>query len=511
MDDSLQQDTGPFRLNRYDDFSRLRRVLEDAGYTSSAVSATVGMDNLTGRSCDRAVALRRTAAASPYNTLIRLFLMCQPAAEDAVQAALAPMDPKPLFEVGLLTRVAGGIKAQAALLPFEGLLLARDFWPELIAQPCRGDYVPGVGPASLALANLTVRKTGETALDLGTGLGVQALMAAGHAARVVATDSNPRALNFTGFNARLNGLSNIELRHGSLYEPIEGGQFDLIVSNPPFVISPRLQYHYRDGGLPGDLLSERVVRGAAALLREGGFATILCNWHHRTETDWAERPAAWLSESRCDAWVICSDTKDPLAYASGWLAYEHGRSPDEYSRALDEWLSYYEGLNIGLISFGAFILRRRTAENNWLRAERAPDGPANSSCSKQIQRIFAAQDLLEGLAAEEELLEKAFMLAADHQLEHVLQAEGGQWIVQSAQLRQTQGFPFQGNVDRLVSTALAGCDGSRTVGRLVNDLAAELKLNAGQIAPGCLAVIRKLLETGFLIEAARREPENDLI
>jgi methylase of polypeptide subunit release factors len=499
MSDSLQ-DTGPFRLDRCDDLTPLRRALEDAGYTQSAVAATVGMDAASGKLCEPEVALRRTAANSPSNTLIRLFLMCQPVSEDAVRAALAPMDPKPLFEAGLLTRAAGGIKAQAALLPFEGLLLARDFWPEFIAEPCRGDHVPGVGPASLSLANLTVRRKGETALDLGTGLGVQALMAAAHASRVVATDSNPRALNFAGFNARLNGLSNIELRQGSLYEPVESGSFDLIVSNPPFVISPRLQYHYRDGGLPGDLLSERVVRGAAALLREGGFATILFNWHHRTENDWADRPSAWLSGSDCDTWLICSDTKDPLAYASGWLAYEHGREPDRYSRALDEWLSYYDDLGIGLISFGAVILRRRSAGRNWLRAERAPDGQATSSCSEQIQRIFAARDLLEGLAEEKDLLEKTFVLTADHQLEHVLQAEKGQWTVQRAQLKQTRGFPFTGNVDRLVSTVLAGCDGMRTVGCLVNDLAAGLGLNAEQIAPGCLAVIRKLLETGFLLE-----------
>jgi len=499
MNDSLP-DTGPFRLDRCGDLSPLRRALEDAGYTQSAVAATVGMDAASGKLCEPEVALRRTAANSPYNTLIRLFLMCQPVSEDAVRAALAPMDPKPLFEAGLLTRAAAGIKAQAALLPFEGLLLARDFWPEFIGEPCPGDYVPGVGPASLALANLTVRSEGGSALDLGTGLGVQALMAAAHAARVIATDSNPRALNFTGFNARLNGLSNIELRHGSLYEPVQGGRFDLIVSNPPFVISPRLQYQYRDGGLEGDLISERVVRGAAALLREGGFATILCNWHHRTENDWADRPSAWLAGSCCDAWVICSDTKDPLAYASGWLSYEHGRNPDQYSRALDEWLSYYENLGIGLISFGAFILRRRTAADNWLRAERAPEGQANSSCSEQIQRIFAAQDLLKGLASEENLLDKAFVLTADHQLEHVLQAERGQWVVQSAQLRQTKGFPFIGNVDRLVSTVLAGCDGRRTVGRLVKDLAAGLKLDVGQITPGCIAVMRKLLETGFLLE-----------
>lgn len=121
------------------------------------------------------------------------------------------------------------------------------------------DYVLDVGLATLFLANLTVRQQVEAALDLGTGAGFQAILASSHAARVIATDTNPRA--FTMFNALLNDVSNIELRQGSLYDPVEGYNFDLIVSNPTFVISPKFQYEYRDSGMPGDAISEQVIRG----------------------------------------------------------------------------------------------------------------------------------------------------------------------------------------------------------------------------------------------------------
>ena len=498
-------DQVPFRLGACGDLTSLRRVLEDAGYTESTLAKTVAMDAATGRPTDVSVVLRRTAGRSPYDTLVRLFLLSYPVAEEAVRAALAPMELEPLLAVGLLGRGEGGIRARAALLPFEGFLLARDFWPEFTEKPCPRNYVPGVGPASLAVATLTVRRRVEFALDLGSGLGVQAVLAAHHADRVVATDINPRALNFTGLNARLNGLANIELRQGSLYEPVADRRFDLIVSNPPFVISPRLKYEYRDGGLPGDMLSEQVIRGAPALLREGGYCTVLFNWHHESDTDWAARPSTWLASSGCDAWLMCSDTKDPLAYASGWLSYEHGHERERYSHLLDEWLAYYERLGIGFISFGAIILRRRSAGANWLRAERAPEGQAYASCSDQIERIFAAQDFLEGLGEERNLLKRAFVLTADHQLEHMLKAENGYWTVKSAQLKQVKGFPFTGNVDRLVSTVLAGCDGRRTVGELVADLAAGLRMEPEKIAPPCIKLIRKLLETGFLIESGSSE------
>ena len=65
-----------------------------------------------------------------------------------------------------------------------------------------------------------MRRPGEAALDLGTGCGIQALLAAKHAERVVATDVNPRALGFAAFNAALNGIETIELRDGSGFDPV---------------------------------------------------------------------------------------------------------------------------------------------------------------------------------------------------------------------------------------------------------------------------------------------------
>src|SRR5205814_2148722 len=108
-------------------------------------------------------------------------------------------------------------------------------------------------------AALTPRRRVARALDVGTGNGAQALLAARHSAQVVATDVNPRALKYTQLNAALNGVANLETRAGSLFEPVAGERFDLVTCNAPYVISPETRWQYRDGGLPGDELSERVV------------------------------------------------------------------------------------------------------------------------------------------------------------------------------------------------------------------------------------------------------------
>jgi len=494
-------DDQPFRLDACGDLTPLRRALEDKGYTQPALAELLNPSDAKSPlevALDLAAAIRRTAASSPLNTLARLFVLAQAVPEEAARQALAPAHVEPLVTLGLLGRGGNGVLATTAVLPFAGVFLARDFWPVVTGVPSRPNYVPGVGPATLAVANLTVRRPVQRALDLGTGSGFHALLAAGHAERVIATDISPRALNMAALNARLNGMENIELRRGNLYEPVADCQFDLILSNPPFVISPRAEYCYRDSGLPGDTISERVIRGAPRFLHEGGYCTVLFNWHHKTEADWRDRPAAWVATSGCDAWVLCSEHADPVGYAANWLRDAGLGSAPHYGRLLDEWLAYFDQLGIGRISSGAIILRRHSGDKNWFRAERAPPGGGTGSCGEQIERVFAAQDLLEGLSDEREVLQKSFVLAADHELQYSMTAGNGRWEVREAVLKQTQGFAFAGEVDRLLSTILVRCDGRRPLGDVVSQVAAEFHVAPEQAARAATAVIRKLLESGFL-------------
>ncbi|HUT32669.1 MAG TPA: methyltransferase [Planctomycetota bacterium] len=485
-----------FHLDRCGDLCLLRRAFEAAGLAEEAVARTLLADR-SGKVLDAAAALRRTADPTPVNTLLRLFVLARHVPEATARAALAPADLDALVASGLLRREAEGIRAGASLMPEEDLLIARDFWPDFTGRPMRGDYVLGVGPATRTTAALIVRRPVAAALDLGTGGGYLALLAARHAERVVATDINARALAFAELSAALNGLTNVELRRGSLYEPAAGETFDLLISNPPFVISPESRYDYRDGGLPGDALAEQVVRGAPAHLREGGYAAVILDWYH-PEDDWAERPRQWVAGAGCDAWILRSGSADPVAYAAQWLHPEARRGPEDHARQLDEWLAYYERLGIRAICSGAILLRRRSGGNNWVHAGEGPQGETSGSCGEQIERIFAAHALLHGLRGDLELLDRAYRLTPDHQLEHILQAENGRWVIRSARLTQRRGLPYIGNVDPYVSTLLAGCDGQRPLRALVGDLARTLRADPDKLASSVVAVFRKLLETGFL-------------
>jgi len=72
-------------------------------------------------------------------------------------------------------------------------------------------------------------------LDVGCGIGVIGLVAAveSPSLEVTLTDVNPRATMVAARNVERMGLVNVRVLKGSLYEPVEGERFDVVVSNPP--------------------------------------------------------------------------------------------------------------------------------------------------------------------------------------------------------------------------------------------------------------------------------------
>jgi hypothetical protein len=196
-------------------------------------------------------------------TVVRAFFLQLPVStRDAVHAL--GRSAVEALEVTGLAAVGDDVVPRVRILPVGALLVASDDYPDDDEDP--PDYVAAYTPTSRVCDCLTPRRRVERALDLGTGSGVQAMLAARHAGHVVATDINPRALAYTELNAALNGFTNIECRRGSLFEPVEGESFDLITSNAPYVVSPEHRFAYRDAGLPADELSERVVLGRPTTL-----------------------------------------------------------------------------------------------------------------------------------------------------------------------------------------------------------------------------------------------------
>jgi SAM-dependent methyltransferase len=297
--------------------------------------------------------------------------------EVSLEDAGAALDSAGAASLGVIRLDGEVVRPSVRIVPHDILLLASD----LPATPPPSDHVAAAHDPSLTLARLTVRRPVERALDLGTGNGIQALLLAAHAKTVVATDVSERALRFTELNAALNGRTNIETRLGSWLDPVAGERFGSIVCSPPYVISPESHLLYRDAGVRGDALSERLVRELPTLLADGGFATVLVSW---VPQGGDPEPLAWPPKD-CSALVVPLHSEKAQAAAEYWYA---DRAPDEARAGVERWLDYYRRESIDAIAYGAVVVQRG-GEQPWRDWVDLPGGPRGAA-GAQLERIFDA-------------------------------------------------------------------------------------------------------------------------
>ncbi len=488
----------PLRLDDPSAFAAIRSALHAAQYTVDAILRATGRQKCADV-FDAAVARWRAGGTEPAMVMARLFALGCQVPESDVTDVLPGDVVASIRDMGLVETRGDSLQATVRLMPFQDGYVLGDFGPELTGRPCPPDFVMGVGGASLTLSALTVRRKVDRALDLGAGGGVQALLAAKHCGHVVGTDISRRALTFARASAALNGVDNVEWREGSFFDPVEGETFDLIVSNPPFVISPRQGYEFRDGGLPGDEVCSRVVRGAARHLNPDGCACLLLNWWHRDEADWRERPWQWVSDAGCDAMILCLDSDEPLKYAIEWLRSSEQHSPARFEEQLAEWMAYYKTLGIGRISAGAVILRKPADRDPWIAAEQIDGGKHVGPCGEQIERIFAGQTFVHTHADDDALLSCRLRLWDEHAVEHTMRVKDGEWGVLSSLFKPTRGLTFAGRIDGLLLSFLAACDGRTPLRQLVDATVAQGGGDQAAVRQALLGLTRRLIGIGMLV------------
>ena len=495
--------TGPSvpRFEGADDYAAARECFAATGYASAGITRRLGVDTVpTVGSANHPLFLWRTRNLDALDAFIRLFLMAIPVPAAAARGALGRVPLEAWLDAGLLMPRGGGaeVAATVRLVPYANLLFASDLNPRS-ADEVRTDYVMGVGAATITLANATIRRPSRSTLDLGSGCGTLSLLAAPHSGRVVALDRNGRAVEFARFNAHLNGVSNISHVEGNLFDPVQGREFDLIVTNPPFVISPESRYLFRDSGMRGDEICRTIIRQAPAHLAEGGFCQMLCNWAHIEGEDWKDHLAGWFEASGCDAWVVRSETQDAATYADVWLRQTEKHELEKSPRIFDDWMGYYKRNGIEAVSAGLISLRKSSGRPNWVRIEDAPSkmvGPIG----EDIARGFGLRTFLE-TAGDEALLACRLRLDGQVRLEQHYEAAPDGWRVLESSVYRAAGFAHRGKADPYIAKLMSRCTGERTTRELVDDLARELGRTSAEVTPPVLGVMRQLMEQGFLVLA----------
>ena len=463
----------------------LGQTLRGLGYDENAIEDRLGEDGLAADVDDALVHAHRLED-DDLGTAIRLLLLSRPVPSASFAAA------GELVRLGLATEEGSQLVPRARIVPTEGVYLTFDTFSHGMHDP--PGWVASFTPTAYWLASLTLRRRVRRALDIGTGNGVHALLAARHADQVVATDVNPRALAFTQISAALNGMHNVETRLGSLFEPVAGEKFGLITCNAPYVISPKARWQYRDAGFPGDEFSRLVVTSTAAHLEDDGFASVLVSWLAASPDDPDEHVHEWLDGNGCDAWILALDGSDPIDHAAGWN--DHLSSdPAAFEETLGEWTSYFAELGATWISEGGVVMHRRAGDRHVVRSD-AVDEDELEYASDQIERVFRA---LEAVARDgDAVLDGRLRLVEEAQFDQELDRTGA---VTSTSLLLDEGTCPEWELSVETAAVLVALDGATTLDQAVARVARREDLSkreTGELRDEVRDLARDLLEVGVL-------------
>ncbi|MEO7753276.1 MAG: methyltransferase [Terracoccus sp.] len=489
----------------------LRADLAAAGFTVDGVAGRLGDVAAAALHREQALPadLATAGASDPCGVLVRLFTLGLPVRRADVAVALPTLGVEGAAALGLLRVLTpagpdGDVAATCDLRPYADD--AHDWWvtsdlSELATRaPLRPDHVLGIGGASTTLASWTVRRPVARALDLGTGCGVQALHLTAHAEHIVATDISDRALAYAAFNAALAG-ADLEVVHGNMLDPVAGQRFSLVVSNPPFVITPRSEdvplYEYRDGGRPGDEIVRSLVRDVGAVLEPGGVAQLLGNWEVPEGRTWREVWADWLDGVDLDAWVIQRETQDPAQYAELW-ARDGGTLPGSpgHDRMYAAWLRDFAARDVAAIGFGIITLQRPAVDREPWRDLDEASGPVPPGMGGVVDAGLRARTWL-AEHSDDELLDVAWSCAPDVTEER--HGRPGAEDPAVILVRQGGGLGRAVRVDTVLAGFLGVADGTLTARVALEAIASLLDLDPAAVQSQALPQLRGLVADGLLV------------
>ena len=511
----------------------LRADLSKSGWGVEAVATLLGeaADAALRREI-RLPALRSVRASlaagtdsSPVAVLTALFMLGEPVLATVLDAALPRTGAAGAAVIGLVGEPdeAGYVRARVDLRPHEAVddageirwWVASDLGELVTGRALAPDHVLGIGGAGLTLAGLTPRTRVRSALDLGCGCGIQTLYLLRHAEHVVATDISERALAFTAFNAALAGVcvmgdpdagsggggGRLELLRGSLLEPVAGRRFDLIASNPPFVLTPPAVreaglplMEYRDAG--GPVLPE-LVAGLREHLEPGAAAVMLGNWEHRGADSWREAVATWIPEG-LDGWVIEREVQDPVEYATMWLrdgGLTSERDAEGFDAALGAWIDDFEVRGVQGVGFGYLIVHRPLRPRDPWRLLEEVTTSGQGVLGHHVAEVLEVRERLAGLD-DDAVADLRPVLAPDVTEErHLIPGAAEPTVIL---LRQGGGLGRTIRASTVVAALAGVADGELSVGQIASAVVALTGEDAIGLRAEMVEATRHLIAVGFL-------------
>ncbi|MFY9724160.1 MAG: methyltransferase [Bryobacteraceae bacterium] len=479
-----------------DEGREFRSFFRESGYTSDALQNRFGAAGMRQLDLLKLYLLGLLLEPSRLTTLFRWFWIGAPV-ETVTAAEMIPERMLSLFlKAGLLTPQDGSLVSTVRVSAFADYLILSDHAVSRTGT-LRSDTVLWPTPATLLCYHLSIQTPVGRMLDLGTGNGVLALMAASHSASVVATDLNSRAREFCVFNAALNGVTNVEFREGSAFEPVRGERFDLILANPPFFVTPSVRRTYSDNSMELDGFCRSLILDAPEHLNENGYCQMLIEWVQVEGQLWQDRLKEWFQGLGCDVWVLVNYRRSALEYALLRIQEDRDEvsTPEAQAALANQWQAYFESKQVKAICGGIVVLRKREGRN-WIRLEELPH--PKRPFGEFLRHAFANRDVLESLVGDEQLLatRPALPVSARLQEQFAISPEG--WKLTSVDLQPGEGLPYSLALQPQVANFIALFDGKKTLAEVADQFAAMQSADPALVRRECCGITRQLADRGLI-------------
>jgi SAM-dependent methyltransferase len=489
----------PFREGTRTQFRRLRSFLVREGFTGPEICKRLGLDTIHDF---RAISEGRPLVpelTNPQALLLRLFLDALPVDWSVVRSLLAADDIETLETLGLLHSQNDGERCSATVLlyPTESLYIISDRNQDPDACDVRppADVVyPAVTRNTQRFMSILPRTPCDSFLELCAGTGIAALVAASSAGRTWAVDITERATRFARFNALLNGIDNVTVLQGDLYEPVVGHTFDRIAAHPPYMPALQQEYTYRDGGEDGEQVTRRIIAGLPAHLRPGGRFYCSCLMTDRVNAPVEHRLREMLGEEagEFDVVVAQMQTFDPIAYYARLAAKRTGRFAE-----VGERHHLFRKLEIEELVFCVIVIQRRSSSRPVFTTRRQMGVETDALDFEWLLgcETAAAEDQgwPPGLAEARPVANPRAELRLVHRL------EAGEWVTAKCWIATDRPFALEASCPVWMAAFLSRCDGTRTTREHLQHLKDVGAVPQAADEIEFLGMVRKFLEGGLVM------------
>jgi SAM-dependent methyltransferase len=377
--------------------AELRDRCREAGYTEDVLAEIEGIaPGLFGRDVRPLIhhVLERRADAAAG--LARLFAYEDTLDESLIRGVLGEPLVSALLEAGLLALDADSsphhVRSRFQLRPFGGLWLLAD-------DPTGGRdaVMPPAGTTRLVTQVMPAVISGSV-LDVGCGPGSLALVAARRgAARVVGTDVNSRAVDLARFNARLNEIRDAEFLLGDLVEPVIGRRFELIVSQPPFIIQPpdAEAVTFLHGGPTGEEVGLRLLAVLPSVMGASARAMVLMEAVSRPDEPLHARMRAAMGDAPIDVLVLAAPGAPPALQVIAYATLEVPEGGPAYQAAARRYLQQLDRLSAADFQLGLIVMRSRPDGDSGRRklAATVPVAALGRGDGAALERLLGGVDL----------------------------------------------------------------------------------------------------------------------